>query len=491
VFRTLYSRLALVLSGLFLLVAALFLSVSLFSTNYYLHEANQKLHLNLAKSVVSEGLIGEGGKVEEKRLKEIFHFLMVVNPSIEVYLLDTDGKILAYSAPPGKVKTDRVSLGPIKELLNNPERIPILGDDPRNPQQKTVFSATPTMAGEDMRGYLYVVLAGEQYRSVFQLFRQSYISRLSLGTSVVGLVFALAAGLVFFRLLTRRLQSLTSKVASFQSSDPKLLDQKHAGDEIDCLDAAFDAMSRRIRQQMESLRQVDSERRQLITNISHDLRTPLTSLQGHLETLLLKEGGLNPDEKRQYLNTAVSGSRRLSRLIDELFELAKLDSPETALNAEPFSLPELVQDVLQKFNIAFESKSLQAQVRMPETESEPAPFVCADIALVERVFENLLKNAVRHSPENSAITVRIEATQDGFVETRISDCGMGIDPEDAPHAYFRSLLPGKKRQTRQGRRLGPWACHSAANCRASRRPGVGAKPSGRRSCFLVYPSRST
>src|SRR5512143_4082886 len=142
-FKNLSTRLAGVLFVLCLVIGVLYILLTIYTTRLYFQEVNQKLNRILAQHLVSEKVLLKDGRVDEEALRNIFHMLMVVNPVIEVYLLDERGNILAYSAPPGKVKRKAVSLEPVKRLLGGATPLPVLGDDPRDPAQKKVFSAAP------------------------------------------------------------------------------------------------------------------------------------------------------------------------------------------------------------------------------------------------------------------------------------------------------------------------------------------------------------
>ena len=126
-------------------------------------------------------------------------------------------------------------------------------------------------------------------------------------------------------------------------------DAARGGDEIVALRRSFAQMGRRISEQWRELTRQDQQRRDMVANISHDLRTPLTSLHGYLETLRLKDATLEADERRRYLDIALAQSRKVGRLAQELFELARLESGLVRLEPEVFSLPELMHDVAQKF----------------------------------------------------------------------------------------------------------------------------------------------
>src|SRR5512135_2802581 len=218
-FRNLYTRLAVVLLGIFLAIGVLYTLLTIYTTRLYFQEVNQKLNLILARQLVSEKVLFTNGKVNDEALHNVFHMLMVVNPGIEVYLLDTDGKVMAFSAPPGKVKRQSVSLEPIKRLLGNTPSLPVLGDDPRDLASKKVFSVAPVMLNGRTQGYLYIILGGQEFDTEARMLQGSYILRLSVFAAVGGLLFALLAALLLFNRMTRRLRQLTLAMETFRQSD--------------------------------------------------------------------------------------------------------------------------------------------------------------------------------------------------------------------------------------------------------------------------------
>ncbi|MBE0555823.1 MAG: sensor histidine kinase, partial [Proteobacteria bacterium] len=291
IFRSLYAKLAIVLLGLLAFVGLTFVSLSVYSTEMYQQEVNQKLNRTLAESIISRKIVMRNSLVDERALKEVFSMLMTINPVIEVYLLDPQGEILAYSADPGKVKRLNVHLEPIAEFLAGSDAFPILGDDPRSPERKKIFSAARIPREGALEGYLYVILGGETYDTVIQKVQGSYIFRLSLWISLVALVATATAGLVMLAWLTRRLTRLDAAMQDYSDGTAFVRlnlpapDGGKPGDEIKRLESTFCRMARRIEEQVKSLRQVDFQRRELIANVSHDLRTPLATLQGYIETL--------------------------------------------------------------------------------------------------------------------------------------------------------------------------------------------------------------
>ncbi|HHH39557.1 MAG TPA: HAMP domain-containing histidine kinase, partial [Sedimenticola sp.] len=315
--------------------------------------------------------------------------------------------------------------------------------------RRKAFSVTPVPTAEAPEGYLYVVLRGEEFEALDRVVRDSYLLRLSGWAVAASLVFGLLAGLLAFRLLTRRLHRLAAIMDGFHASGftrhlPYASLSPGPGDEIDRLGVTFDQMARRIRDQLQELGRKDALRRELVAHVSHDLRTPLAGLRGYLETLKLHAHRLEPAERAEYLEIALAQSERLSRLVDELFELARLDAEETRPDPEPCNLAELVQDVLQKFRLAAE----QARVGLLMAGVPPLPLVLADIALTERVLENLIENALGHTPPGGTVQLALEANGTG-TRVRVCDTGPGIPGHALPHLFepfYRA--PGARRSGR-------------------------------------------
>jgi signal transduction histidine kinase len=451
--RSLYAKLALALAGIFTLLGLFFVLLMGQASENHQREVTQKLNRDLAGHIVAERLLFRGEKIDQQALEQIFHMMMVINPKIELYLLDPAGKILAFSAPASKVKRAAVGLEPIRRFLNGASPLPLLGDDPRGQDRRKVFSVAPVTEQGRLKGYLYVILGGEQYDSIAQLLDGSYALKLSVAVLAAGLVFTLLSGLLLFAFLTRRLRRLAVQMDGFRRSDfrgnPPGAAARRGADEIDRLSDTFHAMAERIAAQVRRLEHTDAQRRELVANVSHDLRTPLASLQGYLETLSLKAQELDDAERRRYLDIACKHSKRLGRLVEELFDLAKLDANEIKPEVEPFSLPELVQDVLQKFEL----RAREARVRLESSFDEDMPFVLGDIALIERVLDNLLENALRHTPAGGTVRLSLRRL-DRAVAVEVADTGCGIGEQDLAHVFDRFYKPAGTRSESGGAGLG-------------------------------------
>ncbi|MEW8363422.1 MAG: HAMP domain-containing sensor histidine kinase, partial [Candidatus Thiodiazotropha sp.] len=434
-FRTLYARLSLALIGLFLVTGLLYTLITTATTERYLQEITQHFNRDLAARIVADRGLVIAGEMDDKALKKTFSVYMDINPSIEIYLLDKEGNILAFSADPGKVKRKRVDLQPIQAFMDG-EGFPLLGDDPRSHERRKAFSVTPVPAGDMPAGYLYVVLRGEEYDNAEQAVEESYVLRYSASAVAVSLGFGLLTGLLLFHWLTRRVQRLSQVMSTFQQSDfthhePFAKAKKEpGGDEVDRLGAAFDEMAARIIDQWGQLKEQDRLRRELVAQVSHDLRTPLAALHGYLETVNMKGEELNEERRDEYLAIALNQSERLKGMVEELFELAQLEARDTQPVCEPMPLAELVQDVFHKFQLRAHESGISLGWRV----SGHQPYVNADFALTERVLDNLIVNALDHVEKDGTVSLMISEREREAVVS-ITDSGGGISEDDLPHIF--------------------------------------------------------
>lgn len=447
---TLTQRLSAVFAVLLLVCCGTSVWMQVRSNKMHELEVVQGLSRDLARHIAHDTQLMDANGLMPNAVRQLFSQLMLVNPSVEVYLLDPNGRIVGNAAPEGRLRREQVDLAPVHRLLND-EALPILGDDPRSIDGRKVFSAAPLRVNGQPAGYLYVVLLSEEH----DRFAERGATSVALNTALwsIGLValLCLIAGLTAFALITRPLRRLTETVAHFDIDgapvvppSPPVSDQPEKAashDEIAVLDAAFRQMQTRLGEQWRSLTRQDQERRELVANISHDLRTPLASLHGYLETLSLKDATLSPDERRRYLGIALDQSRKVGGLAQSLLDLVRLEHGFVQPVLERFSLTDLVQDVFQKFELTAEARQITLKANFAPT----GLTVCADLGLIERVLTNLLDNALRNTPIDGEVEVSL-VPQGPFVEVTISDSGPGIAPELLEGLFLRPFNIGGARR---------------------------------------------
>lgn len=466
---TLTAKLSLVFAALLLASSGIAAWLQVRANNLHEQVLAQRLSKDVAENIAGSAELMDERGLRPDAVRNLFGQLMSVNPSVEVYLLDADGKILGHAAPAGRVRRQSVDAGPIKRLLAG-DPLPILGDDPRSVGGRKVFSAARLESGGHTWGYVYVILQGEARDRLAADVATSGVLRTTLWSMAVVALLGLLAGLVAFRGITRPLRALTNamhevdldRLASGAPATPAndsgaprpktgepvaplpAVSESGGRDEIAILKQAFDRMAARIADQWSELRRQDQQRRELVANVSHDLRTPLTALHGFLETLAVKRD-LTDAERKRYLDIALAQSDKVGRLATELFELARLEHDATALDQEPFSLADLVHDVLQELSLLAAEKQQRLIGDVPRDTAN----VVASLPMIERVLTNLVDNALRHTPVGSEVTVALRNAGPN-VEVTVSDSGPGLPPKVRETLLRPSALTAERRGAGDG-----------------------------------------
>lgn len=427
-FSSLYARIAVVFAVIVLALGLVLSWVGYATAKRHQHEILQRVNLGLAGHIAAQP-----GLIDDASASALFTHLMAVNPNIEVYLLDAEGNVLRSAIDNVALSRKRIALEPIRALLEGAP-LPLRGDNPRHANGSEIFSAAPIVGPDGPRGYVYIVLLNDMYRGMVADAWQGYALRSGSWIVAASVILAIAAGLIAFAALTRRLQRTIFEIESFaaEAMTERSAIQEHDArspihNELDRLSSAFAAMRTRLRTQMEELHRQDELRRELVANVSHDLRTPLTSMQGYLETLVRMDGTLSGEERRKYLDVAVRQSRRVAKLSQQLFELARLECEDAQPQPELFSISELVHDIAQKFALSAQHKSIRISTHI----EDEGLFAHADIGMIERVIGNLVENAIRHTPERGEVRLCARPSGRG-IEVRIEDNGHGISADHLP-----------------------------------------------------------
>lgn len=202
---------------------------------------------------------------------------------------------------------------------------------------------------------------------------------------------------------------------------------------------------------IDELKSVENLRRELIANVSHDLRTPLAIMQGYVETLLMKEESITSENRQKYLNIILNSSEKLADLIKQLFEYSKLEARQIEPQKEPFQLTDLVQDAFARYQVLAKDKNITVKVE----HEAGLPIVFADVSLVERVIQNLMDNALKFTPESGTVTIGLKELKDG-VQIRVTDTGPGIPEAEQEFIFdrYRKITKTSTQTTNNGAGLG-------------------------------------
>ena len=423
-----------VLSGIVLLGSVLILL-----SQYYCERTALQTLQGVNRSVAmyvagQEPLITEDG-VQEEAVSVLAERAMIINPSLEIYILDTLGNVVSHRMQTDGQIQQHVDLTPLNAFLSGEAVFPILGQDPMRPDQPAIFSTEKIVYAGRHYGYVYAVIGAGMYRELQTEAGTQSSQTLFLGLAIFS---ALIVGLVALTLVvwvTSPLRKLRNEMLQFKTEDATIVEYTPAQGscEVAVLQNSFYTMRNTIAKQVMAIEQSDKTRRELIANVSHDLRTPLAAMQGALEILLLRQDSLTKDTIKHHIQGAFNQSKRLTTLVTDLFELAKLESGALKPKFEKFFVMELLQDCSHDLAPLALKKDVKLVLDVNQAEN---PQVAADIGLIQRVLENLIHNAIQHTPAGGTVTLSVASNSHG-VRVAVADTGFGIDRADIPHIFDR------------------------------------------------------
>lgn len=428
----LFLRLSLLFGTILIAVAGGVLWLGLRSADLRGREVVQELNRDVAAHIAPKLNAFEGGELLEGGLQGLFMDAMRIHPSLEIYLLDREGRVLAFDAPPEVVLRDRVDLESVFEFESEDSQRLILGDDPRSESARKPISVARVYEGESHRGYLYIILGGQLYDGAVRLLGRSAALRDMAAIGGLVVLCGCLAGVLGFSFLTRplgRLRAAMRDLREDRSPRPVEIDSR---DEVGELAVAYNRMAAQITRQIERLKENDELRRELVANLSHDLRTPTAGLQGYLQMLAERGERFESHERVHYTEVALRQAERLGRLIEQLSQLAHFEARDVELEPEAFCPAELAHDVVQKFELEAQERGLELRV----SHGSDLPHVVADIGLIERAIVNLIENALNYTPSGGQVEVRLAHVRDR-VTIRVRDTGRGIPEEALAHVFDR------------------------------------------------------
>lgn len=239
---------------------------------------------------------------------------------------------------------------------------------------------------------------------------------------------------------SRPLKQINDAVTAFAGGDFKRRVTVKGNDEMSQLAASFNQMA-------EDISNLDQSRKSFVANVSHELRSPMTCIQGYVQGMI--DGTISDEERPVYLNTVLSETQRLTKLVGELLDLSRFESGKIPLNKTVFDVDELILSVLFKYEQKIEDKGISVEI----TFKEQPCHVLADSARITQVVTNLIDNAVKFTPENGQITVWTHVV-DAQAYVTVKNDGVGIPSEDLPFIFDRFYKVDKAHTSGMGTGLG-------------------------------------
>jgi two-component system, OmpR family, sensor kinase len=290
------------------------------------------------------------------------------------------------------------------------------------------ITTTPVLVDDEFAALVLVLLLPSPVAGI----PRDLARFLSLPSTLVLMVTTVAVALVVFNPARRRLAALEHAAQRLGEGDLTARAPQAGGDEIARVAAAFNRMASELETRDAALRTSDALRRQMMADVSHELKTPLTAMRGYIETLRMPEIALDAERRDRYFETIDRETRRLERIVKDLLDLARYEHGGVVLQRRLFDIGRLFENVVGRHERDAHTKAVAIRIQVDALADQ----VVADPDRIEQAIENLVGNALRHTPSGGAITLSA-AHADGVATVSVSDSGGGVAPEHLPHVFDR------------------------------------------------------
>ncbi len=253
------------------------------------------------------------------------------------------------------------------------------------------------------------------------------ITQVYLDVLLTALMAVAAAVLAVYYLTTRITKPITdmnSNVRRYSKGEFEIRLDDSGSDEVAQLAKSFNVMAN-------ELSDLEQMRRSLVANVSHELRSPLTSISGFLEAI--QDGTIPPEKRGDYLGLVIAETKRMTGMVNNLLDLARMDSGQSALKLTRFDINELALRTLVTFEARVNQKKLDVELKL----HKPNLIVEADSDQIAQVLRNLIDNAIKFSPEGKGLEIGTKLVDRRIAQIWVQDQGCGIPEEDTPHVFER------------------------------------------------------
>ena len=333
----------------------------------------------------------------------------------------------------GRIPANRPE--PLADNLRRSVQAILAGTDFRREGLEPTIAGPPAVAmapvqvGTELRG---IVVLPPAPQTGGALIARDVGRLLSLpGIALLIVVTALAAALIF-EPARRRLDHLERATRAIGAGNLSARAPEGGSDEIAYLAKAFNTMAADLAARDEALRTSDRLRRQMLADVSHELKTPLTAMRGYVETLHMSDVALDVATRERYFTTLERETSRLDRIIKDLLDLARLENGVSTLDVRLFAIGRVFEHVARRH----EREATTRRVAITRHVDDTADQVTGDPERLEQVVENLVANALRHTPPDGSVAMAATA-RNGSIVVTVADSGVGIPPEHLPFVFDR------------------------------------------------------
>ncbi|HEX6163757.1 MAG TPA: HAMP domain-containing sensor histidine kinase, partial [Vicinamibacterales bacterium] len=290
------------------------------------------------------------------------------------------------------------------------------------------ITTTPVLVDDEFRALVLVLVLPSRLAGI----PRDLARFLSLPSTLMLLVATVIVAVVLFNPARRRLSALEDAAHRLGEGDLGARAPQEGGDEIARVAAAFNRMAGELETRDAALRTSDALRRQMMADVSHELKTPLTAMRGYIETLRMPEVALDSERRERYFETIDRETRRLERIVKDLLDLARYEHGGIVMQRRLFDIERLFQNVAGRHEREAQKKAVAIRLSVDPMADQ----VVGDPDRIEQAVENLVANALRHTPSGGTITLGA-AQADGAATLSVTDTGGGIAPQHLPNVFER------------------------------------------------------
>jgi len=401
----LFRRIIILIFLLISVLSCLFIVITYFTTREFYQSSTQLVNKDVAGHIAKFASPFKDSGINKQTADSVFYNAMVLNPAIEVYFLDTTGKIMYFQAPDSTIRLWKIPLQNIQKHIQLNGADYIKGPDPKHPDIQKVFSAAEVINNGKKLGYIYVILAGNEYNNATRMLFGSQVASFAIIAVCVIIVLSVVLTYWYVNRLQRSFKKIIAVLNEYMNGDLNVRFEMNEEDEFAPITRSFNKMATSLSYNIERLKKTEQERKDFIATISHDLRTPLSVAKGYAETALDKihDDAMNKPEIDGFIQLVHKKLQQIEIMVQDLFELSRMESVHFTPNKEPFIFSEILNEAIS----VYEKKAIEKNIQLTCDITYDITWIYADIRMMERVIQNLLDNAIKYTPLNGFIHITL------------------------------------------------------------------------------------